>query len=56
VDVAAYRKLIDLGKSDSKSDRHRLGPSQPRPPENRLAQAARPARRRGDREQEVVEL
>ena len=28
----------------------------PRPSANRLGEAARPARRRGDREQEVVEL
>src|SRR5206468_3613357 len=36
--------------------RHRLRPGRPRPPANRLGQAARPARRRGDREQEVVGL
>ena len=36
--------------------RHRLRPGRPRPSANRLGQAARPARRRGDREQEVVEL
>ena len=36
--------------------RHRLRPRRPRPSANRLGQAARPARRRGDREQEVVEL
>src|SRR6266513_4127324 len=36
--------------------RHRLRPRRPRPSANRLGQAARPARRRGDREQKVVEL
>src|SRR5205823_75531 len=36
--------------------RHRLRPRRPRPSADRLGQAARPARRRGDREQEAVEL
>src|SRR5207249_3679633 len=36
--------------------RHRLRPGRPRPSPNRLGQAAHPARRCGDREQEVVEL
>jgi len=36
--------------------RHWLRPRRPRPSANRLGQAARPARRRGAREQEVVEL
>jgi len=35
---------------------HRLRPRRPRPFANRLGQAARPARRRGDHKQEVVEL
>ena len=34
----------------------RTSTGRPRPSANRLGQAARPARRRGDREQEVVEL
>src|SRR4026209_1027393 len=36
--------------------RHRLQPGRPRPSANRLGKTARPARRRGAREQEVVEL
>ncbi len=36
--------------------RHRLRPRRPRPSANRLGQAAHPARRRDDREQEAVEL
>jgi hypothetical protein len=35
---------------------HRLRPNWLRPSANRLGQAARPARRRGDRKQEAVEL
>jgi len=33
-----------------------IPPTRPLPSANRLGQAPRPARRRGDREQEVVEL
>jgi hypothetical protein len=52
-----FRKHLEVHRRPRKRHRrHRLRPRRPRPSANRLGQAARPARRRGDREQEVVEL
>jgi hypothetical protein len=51
--IVAFAEIVGRRKCHR---RHRLRPRRPRPSPDRVGQAARAARRRGDREQEAVEL